>query len=237
MSLTMGKADGVTVVTLTSDPESSCPPLCQILMSLCYSPVLCSVSQHMRRFQRNSLSVLGALHIIDGLLNVGIGVIPSVIWGNTHLYCLGPVFIFLGLMNILSEKYPSICLVTLNVTVNLVGFGIAIAAIVLNSITTANIQRDLSWTCYYSSEYRTLSPIEDFMKKKCEEDTALALMLFRSMTALLIVLAVLELCVAISSVGLGIKALRNCKKTKNKSTDDAEHYQELLREVTSYPTA
>ena len=59
MSLTMGKADGVTVVTLTSDPESSCPPLCQILMSLCYSPVLCSVSQHMRRFQRNSLSVLG----------------------------------------------------------------------------------------------------------------------------------------------------------------------------------
>ena len=33
-----------------------------------------------------------ALHIIDGLLNVGIGVIPSVvIWGNMHLYCLGPV--------------------------------------------------------------------------------------------------------------------------------------------------
>lgn len=59
MSLTMGKADGVTVITLTSDSESSCPPLCQILMRLCYSPVLCSVSQHLRRVQRFSLSVLG----------------------------------------------------------------------------------------------------------------------------------------------------------------------------------
>ena len=64
-------------------------------------------------------------------------------------------------------------------TVNLVGVGIAIAAIVLNSISTANIQQDLSWACYYSSEYRTLSPIEDFMKKKCEEDTALALVSVR----------------------------------------------------------
>lgn len=238
MSLTMGKADGVTVITLTSDSESSCPPLCQILMRLCYSPVLCSVSQHLRRVQRNSLSVLGALHIMDGLLNVGIGVILSrgLFW-LTDFFWLGPVFIFLGLMNILSEKYPSPCLVILNVTGNLVGVGIAITAIVVNSISTANMGGEFAWTCRYYSDYRTPSPIEDIMRKNCEEATALALMFFRSMNALLIVLAVLELCVAISSAVLGIKALRNSKTTKNESTDDAEHYRELLGEVTSNPTA
>ena len=59
MSLTMTKADGVTVLTLTTGPESSCPPLCQILKGLFYSPVCCSVSQHLRRVQRYYQSLLG----------------------------------------------------------------------------------------------------------------------------------------------------------------------------------
>ncbi|KAG7216525.1 hypothetical protein INR49_002012 [Caranx melampygus] len=75
MSISMTRADGVTVFTLTSDPQSSCPPLCQIFKSLCYSPVCCSVSERLRRVQRMSQSVLGALHIMVGLLNIGLGVI------------------------------------------------------------------------------------------------------------------------------------------------------------------
>ena len=59
MSVAMTKADGVTVLTLNYDPKSVCPPLCQMLTGLCYSPVCCSVSQHLRRVQRTSQSALG----------------------------------------------------------------------------------------------------------------------------------------------------------------------------------
>lgn len=59
MSVTMAKADGVTVLTLTSDPESPCPPLCQILKGLCYSPMCCSVSQRLKGVQKTSQSLLG----------------------------------------------------------------------------------------------------------------------------------------------------------------------------------
>lgn len=59
MSLTVTKSDGFTVLTLTSDPQSPCPPLCQILKSLCYSPTCYQVSPHLRGAQRRSLTVLG----------------------------------------------------------------------------------------------------------------------------------------------------------------------------------
>lgn len=59
MSIGMTKADGVTVLTLTSDSQSSWPPLCQILKALCYNPVCCTVSQHLRVLQGKSQTVLG----------------------------------------------------------------------------------------------------------------------------------------------------------------------------------
>ena len=58
MSATMTKADGVTVLTLTSDPKSCGPPPCQILKTLCCSRVCGSVSQQLM-VQRASQSVLG----------------------------------------------------------------------------------------------------------------------------------------------------------------------------------
>ncbi|XP_051262243.1 membrane-spanning 4-domains subfamily A member 8-like isoform X2 [Dicentrarchus labrax] len=243
MSMTMTKADGVTVFTLTSDPQSTCPPLCQILKGLCYSPVCCSVSQHLRRIQRTSQSVLGALHIMVGLLNIGLGVIlitsDGGLWWIRECcfpYWSGGLFMLFGVMSILSEKYPSPCLVILNVILNLVGVGFAIAAIILYSISIGNIW--MWWMCEdYDREYdvRTPSPREDLMKEKCLEATALILMLLRSINAVLIVLSVLELCVTISSAVLGIKALRSSEKKENKSTDDPENYKALLEEVTSNP--
>lgn len=59
MSVTVSKAEGVTVFTLTSDPDSICPPLCQIFKGLCYSPTCCSVSQHLKKVQSTSQSILG----------------------------------------------------------------------------------------------------------------------------------------------------------------------------------
>ncbi|XP_041797573.1 transmembrane protein 176B-like [Chelmon rostratus] len=235
MSVTMAKADGVTVLTLTSDPESACPPLCQILKGLCYSPTCCSVSQHLRRVQKTTQSLLGALHIIVGLLNIGLGAI--LYDAEIYPFWLGGTFIFFGIVSILSEKCPSPCLVFLNVFLNLAGVGFAIAAIILYSINIALLS--FWWMCDndYSSGYDTPSPQEDIVMEKCLEAKAMILMLQTGVIGVLIVLSVLELCVAISSAVLGIKALKSSEKRENKSTDDPEKYKQLLEEVTTNPPA
>ncbi|XP_027142863.1 membrane-spanning 4-domains subfamily A member 8-like isoform X1 [Larimichthys crocea] len=244
MSVTMAKADGVTVFTLTSDPQSSCPPLCQILKGLCYSPVCCSVSQHLKRVQKSSQSVLGALHIMVGLLNIGLG---AILFGGGGIsrwmyiigfpFWLGALFMLFGAMNILSEKCPSPCLVILSVILNLAGVAFAIAAIVLYSIQITSISfwrlcRSYDYFDYYS-RYSTPSRHEDIMTEKCLEAKALILMIRRGIIAVLIVLSVLEICVSISSAVLGIKALRSREKKENKSTDDPEPCKPLLEDVTN----
>ena len=70
MAMTMTKADGVTVFTLTSDPKSAWPPLCQILKALCYSPVCCSVSQRLRMIQKTSQSVLGVSYNLQCVMSL-----------------------------------------------------------------------------------------------------------------------------------------------------------------------
>nr|XP_046255872.1 transmembrane protein 176B-like isoform X2 [Scatophagus argus]XP_046255873.1 transmembrane protein 176B-like isoform X2 [Scatophagus argus]XP_046255874.1 transmembrane protein 176B-like isoform X2 [Scatophagus argus]XP_046255875.1 transmembrane protein 176B-like isoform X2 [Scatophagus argus] len=247
MAVTMAKADGVTVFTLTSDPQNPCPPLCQILGGLCYSPICCSVSQHLRRVQRSSQSVLGTLHIMIGLLNISLAAIlfsggRGSFWRleeSGFPYWFGGILIVFGIVNIVSEKYPSPCLVIISVILNLVGVASAIAGIVLYSINIAHIR--LWWICnrYDYSDYNTPAPSQrdHVFKEECLEGKELALMLLRSINAVLIVLSVLELCVAFSSVVLGIKALRSSEKSNNKSTDEPELYKALLDEVESNPTA
>ena len=65
MSVSMTKSEGVTVMTMNSDPGSAWPPLCQILKALCYSPVCCNVSQKLRSVLGTSHSALGvSLHLV-----------------------------------------------------------------------------------------------------------------------------------------------------------------------------
>ncbi|XP_015257203.1 PREDICTED: membrane-spanning 4-domains subfamily A member 15 [Cyprinodon variegatus] len=143
MSVTISKTDGVTVFTLTSDPDSPWPPLCQILKSLCYSPVCCSVSQKLRTTQRKSLSVLGAIQIMIGLLNIGLGTIVRLAyrspWYLDSYYPIGSLFIVFGILCLLSEKYPSPCLIVLNVIFSIAGAATAIVAIVLYCIYEAKL--------------------------------------------------------------------------------------------------
>ncbi|GAA6217297.1 B-lymphocyte antigen CD20-like isoform X1, partial [Lates japonicus] len=243
MSVSMTRADGVTVFTLTSDPQSPWPPLCQVFKALCYNPVCCTVSQHLRRAQRASLSALGTLHIMVGLLNIGLGVIllcsiSGSSWQMDSTWFpvwLGVLFMIFGIMCIVSEKFPSPCLVILNVILNLAGVGFAIAAIALYSINIADIF--LWWDCgheiYYYGTTPSPSPEEMVLRERCIEGQEITQMLLRSINAVLIVLSVLELCITISSVILGIKALRSREKEENKSTDDPELHQPLLEEVTT----
>ncbi|XP_034030117.1 uncharacterized protein LOC117513965 [Thalassophryne amazonica] len=248
MSVTVARTDGVTVFTLTSDPKSACPPLCQILKGLCYSPVCCSVSQHLRKAQRSAQSLLGALHIMTGLLNIGFGAIllctrASSYDMNSTLFpvWLGILYVAFGITCILSEKFPSPCLVVSNVILNLSGVAFAIAAIVLYSINVDSIR--MWWMCssdYYWYSYGTTNPTDSPEKKmlleKCNEGKALVLILARSINAVLIILSVLELCLAISSAVLGIKALKCSEKEQDMIAENPEDYKPLLEEVTTNST-
>ncbi|XP_030014064.1 uncharacterized protein LOC115435638 [Sphaeramia orbicularis] len=249
MSVTMAKADGVTVFTLTSDPNSACPPLCQILKGLCYSPVCCSVSQPLRRLQGTSQSVLGTLHIMVGILNVGLGAILATARGYwedlAFPYWLGALFIFFGVMCILSEKFPSPALVITNVILNLAGVGFSIAALILYGITLDVIRWWWTWwTCRpHESEYwydsdvpplSSVSPEQLIIIEKCEEGRKLALMMVRSVDIVLVILSVMELCITISAVVLGIKALMKRGKGENKDTEDPDNYK-ALQDSTTYP--
>ncbi|XP_063343492.1 B-lymphocyte antigen CD20-like [Pelmatolapia mariae] len=247
MSVTVSKADGVTVLTLTSDPDSPWPPLCQILKNLCYSPVCCTVSQRLRSLNRTSQTVLGTLQIMIGLLSVGLGAILVSrfvgLWTmheTGYPFWMGGLFIVFGIVSILSDKYPSPCLVIVNVILNLTGVAFAIAAIVLYTISVFNIYL---WNICGEPDYwydrRTTpspSPEQMTLQERCLEGKALIMMLYRSIIAVLIVLSVLELCVTISSVVLGIKSLKSKEKGRTKSTDDPELYKPLLEEVTTEPT-
>ncbi|XP_062277679.1 transmembrane protein 176B-like isoform X1 [Scomber scombrus] len=231
MSVGMTKADGVTILTLTPDPKSACSPLCQIFKALCYSPVCCSMSQQLRRVQKTSQSVLGALQIMVGLLNIVFG---SILWSghggpwwimeSMFPFWLGSLFIVFGIMCILSEKFPSRCLVIINVILNLTGVGFAITAIFFSSISVAERGWDLWVMCprdhydyrYGHHERTTASPSPEdlIIQEKCLEAQALILMLIRSMNAVMIILSALELCLVISSVVMGIKALKSSQKGK-----------------------
>ncbi|XP_033496478.1 membrane-spanning 4-domains subfamily A member 15-like [Epinephelus lanceolatus] len=252
MSVTVMKADGVSVFTVTSDPQSVCPPLCQIVKGLCYNPVCCSVSQRLRKVQGSSQSILGALHIMVGLLNIGFGVIllsnhAGSWWSmgdEAFPFWLGALFVLFGIIGIVSEKYPSPCLVIINVILNLAGVGFAIASIILYSINTAVVwvwlQCDNDYNYDYYPRHRptaTPSPGEEFLKQKCLEGKEMVLMLLTSINAVLIVLSALELCLVISSAVMGIKALRSSETEEDKEIADPDHHKPLLVEVTSNPVA
>ncbi|XP_060936929.1 uncharacterized protein LOC133013856 [Limanda limanda] len=246
MSVSMTKGEGVTVFTMTVDPKSSCPPL---------SPVWCTVSQQLRTVQRMSQSVLGALHIMTGFLHIGLGVILLnsgsgwLMEDTLFPVWMGELFILFGVMCILSEKFPSQCLVSINVILNMTGVAFAITAIVLYSINMADV--DLWWMCLddnYGSSYddqiintsteesvslsNHLIWEKDSVLESCINGKYVTLMLLRGINGVLIVLSVLELCVTISSVVMGIKALKSGDKRENEKTGDLEKHQPLLEEIT-----
>ncbi|XP_076006501.1 membrane-spanning 4-domains subfamily A member 15-like [Genypterus blacodes] len=248
MSVAMAKSEGVTVFTVTSDPNSSCPPICQILKSLCYSPVCCSVSQRLRMFHTGSQSAVGALQILVGLIHIGLGAILCASGGGSSYamdvtmfpYWLGGLFILFGVTCILSEKYPSPCLVISNVMLNLAGVAFAITAIVLYSINIAEIR--LYWLCDRENDYwyrsRTTvapSPDEKYLMERCMDGKAIILMLLRGINAVLIIMSALQLCLTISSAVLGIKALKK-NKSVNKIPKDGEICKPLLDDFTDNPT-
>ncbi|XP_071325696.1 membrane-spanning 4-domains subfamily A member 4D-like isoform X2 [Trachinotus anak] len=226
MSVTVVKDKGVTVVTVASDRKSMFPPLCQILKHLCYSPTCCS--EYKGLMQINVTAALGAMQIMVGLFNIGLGpgrtsTHPGDLTDLGAAYWLGAVYIAAGIMSVVAGQCPSLCLVGLAVLLNIVGSIFAVIGIVLYAIDLADASLlwmcDQSWNRHFADNYGDNCRFVAFFAQK----------LLTGMDITLIVLAVLQLCVCISFAVLGIKALVNRKKEEGGR--DVEIYQAVLKEV------
>ncbi|KAJ3598197.1 hypothetical protein NHX12_001708 [Muraenolepis orangiensis] len=244
MSVSMTKSGGVTVLTLTSDTGSACPPLCQILQALCYSPVCCSVSQKLRSIMGTSHSALGTLEVMVGLMNLGLGTVLDSNWlassftmnYNEHPYWLGTMFILFGILCILSEKFPSPCLVVCSVSSHLAGVVLSIAGVVLYSINVCGMS--LGWMCEgvnrdYDWDPATPTPPSEADMQRCLEGERIIWAVLTGVNGVLIILSVLQLCVSISCVVLGIRAVRKSFKKENQHVRN--YGERLARVVPSGP--
>ncbi|XP_028325484.1 transmembrane protein 176B-like [Gouania willdenowi] len=252
MAVTVTKTEGVTMLTVTSDPKSVWPPLCQVLKALLYNPLCCGVSQFLKT---RSLYLLGALQVMVGAVSIALSVILSLTPGGTWwemdysgfpFWCGGSLIAF-GIFGFISERFSSPCLVLFNIILQLTGAAFGIASVVLFSINITQInlwdfcrpEYDYNYRYRYGNDYdegrrvltTTLSPQARDMKEKCLEGKRMMLMLMCAINGVLIVLSVLQLCISISSAAVAIKAMKNRKKQQNKSAEDPEQYKPLLEEV------
>lgn len=225
----MTEAARVTVFILSSDPNSACPLLYQILKGLCYSSMRCTVPPHKGGHQ----SVLGALELMVGILNIGLGLI---VYTNIYsFYCnvvfpllVGAVFISCGIMRILSEKYPRLWPVFM--VLILAEFGFAIAGVILYAIDLKPSL--LHWNSCPDFDNNLWS--NSGSGNKCLEAKELTMMLLTSMTISLVLVSVLVLGIVILTFILCIDAVCN-RERENKDTEDSELYKALLEDVPVNP--
>ncbi|KAL2084395.1 hypothetical protein ACEWY4_019913 [Coilia grayii] len=240
MSVTVTKTEGVTVLTVTSDGRSNCPLLCQILGSLCYSPV-CSVSQRLKENLGGRQTALGAIQIMIGLLNIGMGAVIfatqnfsySFLSDSSASFWLGSLFIVFGVMCILAEKFPSPCLVGITGMTNVISAALAVTAIVVYAVDIATSAWDPDYRC--DDEYPVPTKLPPETEKNiaiCKRNTAALQVLGIGMDIIMIIFAALQLCVAISACVLAFKAA--CKKET--AQQDPELSEPLVHETLSNPT-
>ncbi|TSK20113.1 Membrane-spanning 4-domains subfamily A member 12 [Bagarius yarrelli] len=252
MSLSISEAEGVTVFTVYSNQKSKWPLLCQILGTMCYSPV-CSVSSRLKQQLSSALTALAAIQIMVGIMNLGIGSLTLAIYNISDLYAtplwLGGVIIAIGIMCILAEKFPSPCLVVLTVLMNIVSSALAITNIVLYSVDLArgpmynrcqfpDRQQDVySWTTASPSKKAMQDKIyEEKLKdyRSCQANSLIMQKILGGLDIMMIMLAVLHLCVTISWCVLNIKVLRK-KQAKAKDMEDSELCKPLMEQENPDP--
>ncbi|XP_056617754.1 uncharacterized protein LOC130432433 [Triplophysa dalaica] len=241
MSLTMSQGDGVTVFTVATNPKSKWPLLCQILGTICYSPV-CSIAQHIKGGLTNTLTAFAVIQMIVGVLNLVLGIIliifpvvTFVLEMSSAPFWLGGVFLAIGIVSIFAAKFPSPCLLFVAVILNIVSFGLAITAVTFHSVdlVVGSYQRCDDY--YYSSyESGTPSPEQKMDTEKCLYFKHLNQLILGGLDIMMIVLAVLQICVTISFCVLTLNAL--CKKSgAAKSVEDPQPYEPLLEDAAADP--
>ncbi|XP_051813052.1 uncharacterized protein LOC127536502 [Acanthochromis polyacanthus] len=217
MTVPVVKEKPVTVVTVATEGKSLCPPLCQILKALCYSPVCCSVNRGLMRSP--VIGALGAVQIMVGLFNIGLGpgrmsMHPEDFTDLKAAYWLGAMYIAAGIVSVFANRFPSRRLVGFAVFMNIVGSSFAVVGIVLYAIDLG--ESSFSWWC------------DDNSNDGCRFMADYVQRLLTGMDVTLIVLASFQLCVCVNFTVLFIKALRY---RDNGVAADVENYQPLLKEV------
>ncbi|XP_064201563.1 uncharacterized protein LOC135260249 isoform X1 [Anguilla rostrata] len=254
MPLSVTKGEGFTVFTVTSDPGSNWPLLCQVFTTLCCSPV-CAVSGRLRKLMAGPQSALATVQIMMGLLTLGLGaVLLSVYFGPYYMrnicppYWLGPIFIVSGILCLFAERFPSPCLVSMTVAVNLLSSALAVAAIALYVFDDGPRMADVCVTYDPSDRYdseddsgvRRMANLTAEARGRRERNFQLcrmyrgaALPIVFGLKGLLVACAALQLCVNISVAVLAIKALK--KNSEGEQVPEVK--QPLMEEVTANPVA
>ncbi|XP_064201570.1 uncharacterized protein LOC135260251 isoform X1 [Anguilla rostrata] len=247
MAFSVTKSEGTTIFTMTSDTESSCPLLCQILGNLCWSPT-CLVSGRNRKVMVGTVSSLATVQIMVGLLTIGFGAILLSLYNGPYFmyyinapYWLGAAFIMSGIFTIFGERFPSPCLVFLTAVVNMASAIFAVVAIVFYAVDEGVV---FGRMCYERGDYNDYRNygyygtvnLTDLARKANNPNLKLCRMYERTVLpvamgvkVLLLVTAVLQLCVSISLAVLAIKALK--KKDEEKQVPEVQ--QPLMEEVTA----
>ncbi|KAM4581248.1 uncharacterized protein PAE49_005853 [Odontesthes bonariensis] len=210
MSISAVKDKGLTLVTMAIDNKSLLPPLCEMVRALC-SPACCSVNKAM--MGRSAAGALGTVQIMVGLFSIGLGpgrtsTHPGDLTNLGAAYWLGAVFIAAGIVSVLANTCPSACMVGFAVFMNAAGSIFAVVGIVLYAVDLSG--SSIVWMC---DNGRAAAP--DF-GDNCIYVAYFAQRLLGGMDVTLIVLLVLQLCVCISLLVLGIRAL--CCRRKETQT-------------------
>ncbi|XP_042597633.1 transmembrane protein 176A-like [Cyprinus carpio] len=249
MTLTVSRGEGLTVITVTSNPKSKWPVLCQILGFLCCSPVS-SLSHDMKGKLKDVHTAFGILQMITGVLNIAVGIMYTCLgsWFILYRIALGPfwigsVFLVVGIMCILTANFPTSCLLTTGIFLNLVSAALAITAGVLYSVGLSydHTFENCESHSYYYSRYdgydydygnKTPSPEDSRRKEMCLYYKSLIEIFFRGLDIMMIVLSVLQIYVTISFCVVTGKALRK-ENEDVKSVEDPELHKPLLEDTTA----
>ncbi|XP_065154931.1 uncharacterized protein [Paramisgurnus dabryanus] len=239
MSLTMSQDDGVTVITVTSNPDSKWPILCQILGTVCYSPVF-SVAHDMKGKLTETLTALGIIQMIVGIINIAMGIflVTTYDYNRNVLHTASPiwfggVFFAIGIVCILAAKFPSHCLLIIAVILSIVS---AVLAVTAGGLHSADLVTGFHPNCddNYYSRYGdlVLSPEQRKGREMCLYNQVI----YRGVNIMMIVLAVLQLCVTSSFFALTLNAL--CEKIEAaQSVENPQLYKPLVEDATAIPYA
>uniref|UniRef100_A0A8C6UDX7 Uncharacterized protein n=1 Tax=Neogobius melanostomus TaxID=47308 RepID=A0A8C6UDX7_9GOBI len=154
-------------------------------------------------------------------------------------YCpvwLGVLFLFLGVMCILSERFPKPIVTFLNGLLSLGGVALSITAIVYYSMAVDEPSfyslcrsDDCDW---YHSYTTTVAPTDSgLLLERCQEARALLLGLDISLLSILIILSLLDLSLGISAavfsfktLKLGLRANRNQERLEEAEKTTQEEF-------------
>ncbi|KAJ8273605.1 hypothetical protein GJAV_G00103520 [Gymnothorax javanicus] len=252
MPVSVTKGDGFSVFTMTSDPGSKLPLLCQVLAAFCCCPA-CMVSDRLRKLMAGPYSTLGTVQMMGGLLTIGLGLVhlsvyfgPYALSGVCPPYWTGPIFIVSGILCIVTERCAVPCLVSMNAAIHLASAVLAVTSIAFYLIDDGPRLADV---CISYEPPSTYTDEDDYgFRRKvnmtaeqrnvtesnfhlCQMYKGATLPIVIGLKVLLVLLATLQICVAISVAVLNIKALK-----KNGEEQVTEVQQSLLdEEVTANP--